>query len=326
MILQTQRIGAIRPNPKDLSALRIDEKLVRAMLVSFLKDETAKAGLKRAVVGVSGGVDSAVVAALAVEAFGPERVLGLHTPYRWSSPESLADAKALAERFGFTLDVVPITAQVDAYYSQGGSAPSSDAPAGGVRRREAVLPPPGPPAGGPPPAGKKPEVDRVRIGNKMARERKSIEFDRAWPDGVVLGTSNKTELLLGYGTWYGDMASSINPVGDLYKTQLRELATELGIPERIVRKVPTAELWEGQTDEDELGFTYAQADLILYHMVDRRLRPEELVGAGFDAALVQRIREMVRRSHYKRVMPLIAKLSLRTIGHDFLYPRDWESD
>lgn len=328
MILQTQRIGAIRPNPKDPSALRIDEKLVRAMLVSFLKDETAKAGLKRAVVGVSGGVDSAVVAALAVEAFGPGQVLGLHTPYRWSSPDSLADAKALADRFGFELDVVPITAQIDAYYSflsHGGSAPSSDAPEGSVRRREAVLPPPGRAA----PADEirsKSDIDRVRIGNKMARERKSIEFDRAWRDGVVLGTSNKTELLLGYGTWYGDMASSLNPVGDLYKTQLRELATELGIPERIVRKVPTAELWEGQTDEDELGFTYAQADLILYHMVDRRLRPEELVGAGFDAALVQRIRELVRRSHYKRVMPLIAKLSLRTIGHDFLYPRDWESD
>lgn len=320
MISQTQRIGAIRPDPKDLSALRIDEKLVRAMLVSFLKDETAKAGLKRAVVGVSGGVDSAVVAALAAEAFGPERVLGLHTPYRWSSPDSLADAKALAERFGFGLEVVPITAQIDAYYSlssQGALPPST--PGGSSQAASSTQ-------GGPPPAAKKPEVDRIRIGNKMARERKSIEFDRAWPDGVVLGTSNKTELLLGYGTWYGDMASSLNPVGDLYKTQLRELATEVGVPERIVRKVPTAELWEGQTDEDELGFTYPQADLILYHMVDRRLRPEELVGAGFDAALVRRIREMVRRSHYKRVMPLIAKLSLRTIGHDFLYPRDWESD
>ncbi|MEK7860007.1 MAG: NAD(+) synthase, partial [Chloroflexota bacterium] len=170
------------------------------------------------------------------------------------------------------------------------------------------------------------EADRVRMGNKMARERKSIEFDRAWPDGAVIGTSNKTELLLGYGTWFGDMASSLNPVGDLYKTQLRELAIEIGVPERIVAKPPTAELWPGQTDEGELGFTYAKADLILYHMVDRRLRPDELVAAGFDAALVRRIREMVRKSHYKRVMPLIAKVSLRTVGHDFLYPRDWEAD
>ena len=128
----------------------------------------------------------------------------------------------------------------------------------------------------------------------MARERKSIEYDRSWPDGIVIGTSNKTELLLGYGTQFGDMAAGINPVGDLYKTQLRELAAHLGIPAEIVRKAPTAELWEGQTDEGELGFTYAEADLLLYHMVDRRLRPAELVAAGFDPTLVTRIREMVR--------------------------------
>jgi NAD+ synthase len=262
------------------------------MLVAFLREETAKVGLRRGVVGLSGGIDSAVVAALAAEAFGPENVLAVHTPYRWSSPESLSDAKDLAERLGIGFRVVPITAQVDAYYGVVG-----------------------------------PDPERVRVGNKMARERKSIEFDLAWPDGAVLGTSNKTELLLGYGTWYGDMASSLNPVGDLYKTQLRELAAlALPIPERIVRKVPTAELWAGQTDEDELGFTYAQADLVLYHLVDRRLRPAELVEAGFDAALVGRIREMVRKSHYKRVTPIIAKVSLRTVGHDFLYPRDWEAD
>lgn len=261
------------------------------MLVSFLREETGKVGLRRAVVGLSGGVDSSTVAALAAEAFGPERVLAVHTPYRTSSPASLADAHALAERLGIAFRVVPITEQIDAY--------------------EALV------GGG---------IHQVRLGNKMARERKSIEFDLAWPDGAVLGTSNKTELLLGYGTWYGDMASSLNPVGDLYKTQLRELAVALGIPEGIVRKVPTAELWTGQTDEEELGFTYAQADLILYHLVDRRSSPRELVEASFDAALVARIREMVRRNHYKRVTPIIAKVSLRTVGHDFLYPRDWESD
>lgn len=261
------------------------------MLVSFLKEETAKAGLRRAVVGLSGGIDSSAVAALAAEAFGADRVLAVHTPYRTNSKTSLDDAREVAERLGIAFRVVPITAQIDAY-------------------RELV----------------REDLHQVRLGNKMARERKSIEFDLAWPDGAVLGTSNKTELLLGYGTWYGDMASSLNPVGDLYKTQLRELAVLLGIPERIVQKAPTAELWPGQTDEGELGFTYAQADLVLYHMVDRRLRPEELVEAGFDAALVQRIREMVRKSHFKRVMPLIAKVSLRTVGHDFLYPRDWEAD
>jgi NAD+ synthase len=284
------RTGIIRPDPKDPSPLRIDEVLVRKMLVSFIRDETAKARLRRAVVGVSGGVDSAVTVALATEALGPRSVLGLFTPYRVSSEESREHARQLARQYGFALEEVPITAQVDAYFGPGSRA------------------------------------DKVRIGNKMARERKSIEYDRSWPDGIVLGTSNKTELLLGYGTQFGDMASGINPVGDLYKTQLRELASHIGIPEAIVRKPPTAELWAGQTDEGELGFTYADADLVLYHMIDRRLRPAELIAHGFDAQLVTRIREMVRRNHYKRVMPLIAKLSLRTVGHDFLYPRDWEAD
>jgi NAD+ synthase len=285
------RTGVIRPDPTDPSPLRIDEVLVRKMLVLFIRDETAKARLRRAVVGVSGGVDSAVTAALATEALGAENVLGLFTPYRRASRESRAHALELSRRFGFLLEEVPITEQVDAYFRT-----------------------------------RKEKADKVRIGNKMARERKSIEYDRSWPDGIVLGTSNKTELLLGYGTQFGDMASGINPVGDLYKTQLRELALSIGIPEAIVRKPPTAELWEGQTDEDELGFTYADADLVLYHLVDRRLRPADLIASGFDAQLVTRIREMVRRSHYKRVMPLIAKLSLRTVGHDFLYPRDWEAD
>ena len=288
------RTGVIRPDPKDSSALRIDEVLVRKMLILFIRDETSKARLNRAVVGVSGGVDSAVSVALASEALGPENVLGLFTPYRHSSEESRRHARALSQKFGFTLEEVPITAQVDAYFHA-------------------------------PPDESDPGI-RIRMGNKMARERKSIEYDRSWPDGIVIGTSNKTELLLGYGTQFGDMASGINPVGDLYKTQLRELGLHLGVPEEIVRKPPTAELWEGQTDEGELGFTYADADLALYHMVDRRLRPSELIAAGFDAALVNRIREMVRKNHYKRVMPLIAKVSLRTVGHDFLYPRDWEAD
>jgi len=284
------RTGVIRPDPEDPSPLRIDEALVRKMLVLFIRDETAKARLVRAVVGVSGGVDSAVSVALATEALGAGNVLGLFTPYRASSEESRRHARLLAERFGFALEEVPITAQIDDYFAE------------------------------------RPNVDRIRIGNKMARERKSIEYDRSWPDGLVIGTSNKTELLLGYGTQFGDMACAINPIGDLYKTQVRELALHVGIPEEIVRKPPTAELWAGQTDEGELGFTYADADLILYHMVDRRLRPSELVAAGFDAELVAKIREMIRRSHYKRVMPLIAKVSLRTVGHDFLYPRDWEAD
>ncbi len=284
-----ERIGAIRPDPADPSPLQIDEALVRRMLVAFLRDETAKAGMKRVVLGLSGGVDSAVVAALAAEAFGPGAVLALYTPYRTSSESSRRDALAVAERFGLALEETPITAQIDAYA-----------------------------------AGR--DLGRVRLGNKMARERKSIEYDRSWPDGLVLGTSNKTELLLGYGTQFGDLACALNPIGDLYKTQLRELAALVGVPPGVVEKPPTADLWAGQTDESELGFSYAQADLILYHMIDRRLRPEQLVAAGFDAAIVATIRERIRRSHFKRVMPVIAKVSLRTVGHDFLYPRDWEAD
>ena len=282
--------AAIRMAPGDLTPLRIDEVLVRKMLVGFLREETLKTGATRVVVGVSGGVDSAVVVALASEALGPANILGLFTPYRAASGRARDDAHEVARTYGIGLEEVPITTQVDAYF-----------------------------------AGMK-DVDRIRMGNKMARERKSIEYDRSWPDGLVLGTSNKTELLLGYGTQFGDMASALNPVGDLYKTQLRELAAHLGVPRAIIDKAPSAELWEGQTDEGELGFTYEQADVLLYHLVDRRVRPADLVAAGFDAALVAKIRERVRRSHFKRVMPLIAKLSLRTVGHDFLYPRDWEAD
>ena len=290
MAIAGTHIGAIRPDPKDLSPLRIDEALVRRMLVAFLRDEAAKSGHKRVVLGLSGGIDSAAVAAIASEAMGPKAVTAIFMPYRTSSPESAEHARLVAKTFGLALEEVDISPQVDAYFATRGDA------------------------------------DRVRRGNKMARERKSIEYDHSWPDGLVLGTSNKTELLLGYGTRYGDMACDLNPVGDLYKTQLRELAMLLGVPQVVVNKAPTADLWVGQTDESELGFTYPQADLILYHLIDRRLRPEALIAAGFDAALVNGIPEKVRRSHYKRLMPLIAKVSLRTIGHDFLYPRDWEAD
>jgi NAD+ synthase len=281
---------AIRMVPGDLTPLRIDEALVHKMLVAFLRDETLKTGAKRLVLGVSGGVDSAVVAALAAEALGPENVLGLFTPYRTTAGRSKADALDVARAFGIRLEEVPITPQVDGYF--------------------ATLP----------------VADKVRMGNKMARERKSIEYDRSWPDGLVLGTSNKTELLLGYGTQFGDLACALNPVGDLYKTQLRELAAHVGVPGGVIEKPPSADLWEGQTDEGELGFTYEECDLILYHMVDRRARPAELMAAGFDAGLIAKIRERIRRNHFKRVMPLIAKVSLRTVGHDFLYPRDWEAD
>ena len=281
---------AAEPRPGDLTPLRIDEALVRRMLISFLRDETAKAGMKRVVLGLSGGVDSAVVAALAAEAFGAAQVTALFTPYRQSAPASRDHARLVAETFGVALEEIDITPQIDGYFAR------------------------------------VPDADRVRVGNKMARERKSIEYDRSWPDALVLGTSNKTELLLGYGTQFGDLASALNPIGDLYKTQLRELAIHVGVPQPVVEKAPSADLWEGQTDEGELGFGYAEADLVLYFLIDRRMRAEDLVARGFDAGLIHKLRARIRQSHFKRVMPVIAKVSLRTVGHDFLYPRDWESD
>src|ERR671936_1953999 len=287
-----ERLGAIQAKPGDLTPLLIDEALVRKMLVGFLQDEAAKAGFRKAIVNVSGGIDSAAVAFLAAEAYRPENVTALLLPYRSSDPASVTDARDVARVLGVHVEEHDITPQVDAYF----------APEGGVAK-----------------------VERVRAGNKMARERMSILYDRSFVLGAMpLGTSNKTELLLGYGTLHGDMASAINPVGDLYKTQLRELAALLAVPERIRAKVPSADLWVGQTDEAELGASYAELDLILYHMVDRRLSPTELIEAGFDAPLVESVRERVRRSHYKRVPPIVAKVSLRTVGHDFLYPRDWE--
>jgi NAD+ synthase len=142
-------------------------------------------------------------------------------------------------------------------------------------------------------------------------------------EGLVLGTSNKSELLLGYGTQFGDMASAINPIGDLYKTQLRQLAEHLGVPAEIVHKPPTGDLWVGQTDESELGFSYEEVDRLLLLLVDRRYRAGELIAAGFDADFVGRVMEMIRRNHYKRRLPIIAKLSHRTVDRDFRYARDW---
>ncbi len=289
----SDRLGAIRARPGDLTPLRIDEALVRKMLLAFLRDEARTAAYARAVLNLSGGIDSSVVAYLAAEAYGSHNVTALLLPHRLSQEASLEDARLVARELGIATEVLDISAQIDAFFAR----------EGGVEK-----------------------VDRIRAGNKMARERMSILYDRSRLHGALpLGTSNKTELLLGYGTIHGDMASAINPVGDLYKTQLRELATSLEVPERIRAKPPTADLWVGQTDEGELGATYPELDLVLYHMVDRRLSPADLVAAGFDRRLVGAVRERVRKNHFKRVPPIIAKVSLRTIGHDFLYPRDWDA-
>ena len=271
----------------DVSGL-LNPATVERVLVDFLRDETHNAGFQRAVLGLSGGVDSAVCAALAVRALGPGQVLAVILPHRQSSTSSQADAELVASELGMKSEVVDISPMVDPYLTKGGI------------------------------------TDQVRGGNVMARERMIVLYDISQREkALVFGTSNKTELLLGYGTLFGDMASALNPLGDLYKTQVWELARHLGLPDRVVTKKPSADLWAGQTDEGEMGFTYADVDRLLFLMIDERRTEEELLKAGFPEPFVRRVRTMVSRSQFKRRPPLIAKISHRTVNVDFRYPRDW---
>ncbi|HJN16189.1 MAG TPA: NAD+ synthase [Armatimonadota bacterium] len=271
-----------------MSALDIDCPLVEQTLCGFINEEIGKFGVGKAVFGMSGGIDSTVSAYLAARALGPENVLGIIMPYKLSNPESQAHAELAAVDLGIETLVVDITPMIDAYFE--------------------VFP----------------DADNSRRGNKMARERMTILYDHSARLGaMVLGTSNKTEILLGYTTIWGDMASAINPIGDLYKTQLWQLARHLNVPAPIIDKKPSADLWEGQTDEGELGFTYEDVDKVFYELIDRRRKVDEIVADGFDRAFVEKAYRMVRDSQYKRRMPLIAKLSHRSMDRDFRYSRDW---
>jgi NAD+ synthase len=271
-----------------VSELDIDCQLVERLICDFLRDEIHKVGFTRALVGMSGGLDSSVCAVLAARALGAENTLGVLMPYCTSSQESLEDAQAVAAQVGMETIVVDITPQIDAYFARF------------------------------------PEADARRRGNKMARERMTILYDLSLArQALVVGTSNKTELLLGYTTLWGDMAAALVPIGDLYKTQVRQLARHLGLPERVLSKAPSAELWAGQTDEGELGFTYAEVDRLLYRLVDLRHSPARCVEEGFAPTFVERVVEIMRRSQYKRRLPIVCKLSNRTQDRDFRYPRDW---
>ncbi|MBJ7594465.1 MAG: NAD+ synthase [Candidatus Dormibacteraeota bacterium] len=277
-----------RQTVSDSDALAIDRDVVRDILVGFIRNEVRKVGFQRVVVGLSGGVDSALSAALACAALGAENVLPILMPYRTSSAASEADARLVCKRLAMTPTVVDISPQVDAYFERF------------------------------------PDADRGRRGNKMARERMTILYDMSWAHrALVIGTSNKTELLLGYSTLFGDMASALNPLGDLYKTQVFALARSVDLPEQVISKAPSADLWEGQSDEEELGFAYDLVDSVLYHMVDERRTRAELRALGFEDAFVELVAQRVRGSQYKRRPPIIAKLSARTIDRDFRYPRDW---
>jgi NAD+ synthase len=274
--------------PLDTAELEINAPLVKSILLGFLRKEVRRVGYEKVVIGLSGGVDSSLVAALAAEALGPENVLAVSMPYRLSSPQSLADAKAVAEAFRVGLRVIEITPQIDAYFARF------------------------------------PDAGDARRGNKMARERMTILYDISFAENaLVAGTSNKTEMLLGYSTIFGDQASALNPIGDLYKSQVWQLAAFVGVPAQVITKPPTADLWEGQSDEQELGFTYAAVDRLLFNLVDHRYTPDDLVGLGHERAFVDAVTRRIRVNQYKRRPPIIAKLSARTIDREFRYPRDW---
>lgn len=268
--------------------LTINTDVARQILTGFIKSEVTRVGFSRAVIGLSGGIDSALSCVLAVEALGKENVLAVRMPYKSSNPDSLAHAELLIEQLEIPNKTIEITDMVDPLFGQDSS------------------------------------ITKLRKGNIMARERMIVLYDQSEVfKGLVIGTSNKTEILLGYSTQFGDSASAMNPIGDLYKTQLRQLARALNIPAPIIDKAPSADLWEGQTDEGELGFTYEKADQLLYLLVDHRYSPKECVEAGFDEKFVDVVVRRIQRTQFKRMQPLIAKLSNRTIGYDFLYLRDW---
>ncbi len=271
-----------------LEQMRINTDLARCALVAFIRNEVTRTGFRRAVIGLSGGVDSSLVAYLTAEALGAENVLGIRMPYRTSSQDSLNHAMQVIETLGIQHDTVDITPMVEPLFERF------------------------------------PDITDLRRGNVMARQRMIVLYDRSAAfGGLVIGTSNKTETLLGYTTLFGDNAAALHPIGDLYKCQVRQLARAIGVPEEIVRKPPSADLWAGQTDEGELGYTYDEADQVLYLLVDKRYTFDEAVEAGLPRPLVEKVWRTVRTTQYKRRSPIIAKLSQRTVGHDFLYLRDW---
>lgn len=271
-----------------LHRLDINAELATRILTGFIRDSITKAGMARAVVGLSGGIDSAVSAYLSAKALGAENMLALRMPYKTSSASSLSDAEAVIEDLGLPHLTLPITDMADPL----------------IRRF--------------------PEMSKLRQGNIMARMRMIALYDQsmAW-NGLVMGTSNKTEFLLGYSTIYGDSGVALHPIADLYKAQVRQLARYLDVPHSIIDKAPSADLWIGQTDEDELGFSYDEADQVLFLLVDERYTVDEVAEEGFDRDFAVKIWERVKANHYKRTMPNIAKVSKRSIGHDFLYLRDY---
>jgi NAD+ synthase len=266
--------------------LAIDTDVARRVIAEFIRGQLRQAGFDRAVLGLSGGIDSALVAYLTAEAIGADKLLNVLMPYRTSSPSSQRDAEEVVRRLGTPSELVDITPMVDGFFG-------TDSDASSLRR-----------------------------GNFMARQRMAVLYDRSvtW-GGLVVGTGNKTESLIGYTTIFGDNACAFNPIGDLYKSQVRQMAAAMGVPDEIVRKAPSADLWPGQTDEAEGGFDYPTLDRLLFWRIDKRRSIDEVVALGFPRETVERVDRMVAGAEFKRQVPPIAKLGPRTAGVDYLYPR-----
>ncbi len=266
--------------------LAIDTGVARRVIAGFIRGQLKQAGFERAVLGLSGGIDSALVAYLVAEAIGADKLLAVLMPYRTSSSASREDAEAVVAALGCGHELVDISPMVDGYFAAD------------------------------------PDATPLRRGNFMARQRMAVLYDRSVTfGGLVVGTGNKTESLIGYTTLFGDSACAFNPIGDLYKSQVRQVAAAIGVPDAIISKAPSADLWPGQTDETEAGFSYPVLDRLLFWMIDRRRTDEELAGLGFEPDLVARVGRMVASSEFKRQVPPIAKLGPRTAGVDYLYPR-----
>ncbi len=256
-----------------MNELKINAKKVKQRLIRFIRNQTKKTGFNRVLVGLSGGLDSSLVAYLCSEALGKDGVFALILPYRTTSSQTLNQAKLIARKYQVKTRFVDISAQIDAYFK-------------GF-----------------------PDANRIRRGNKMARERMSVLYDQAKAEkALVAGTSNRSEILLGYGTVFGDLACAFNPLGGLYKTQVRQLAADAGLPNEVLRKVPSAELWPGQSDEKELGLTYARVDKLLYYLVDKKYSDRKLMRLGFKNNFIEKVKKRISDNAFKRRLPPIAKI------------------
>ncbi len=256
-------------------------ELIEKFLIKFIYEEITKTGLKKGICGLSGGIDSAVVAVLAKKALGDNFKVFL-LPSQFSSKNSIEDAKKVCKKFDIDYEIISIDPLLESYKIE----------------------------------------NKIRLGNFSARMRMAILYDKsAELNALVIGTSNKSELMLGYGTLFGDLASALNPIGDLYKTEIFEFAKFLQIPRSIIQKPPSADLWHGQSDEKELGFSYAEIDPVLIDFVDNRATKQELLEK-YNKNLVEFVLKKIYQNQFKRKPPIIAKLKNRTVGHDFLYERD----